>query len=86
MLIHTCHDVPMPCCAVATRSCFQSGMVGAWHGMCEANTVALCKSNDKDIISFLSNTAWYLYFRTVHVAIFILFKPTHALFLKHIHI
>jgi len=27
-----------------------------------------------------------LYFRTVHVAIFILFKPTHALFLKHIHI
>ena len=28
----------------------------------------------------------YLYFRTVHVVIFILFKPTHALFLKHIHI
>jgi len=27
-----------------------------------------------------------LYFRTVHVVIFILFKPTHALFLKHIHI
>jgi len=26
------------------------------------------------------------YFRTVHVVIFILFKPTHALFLKHIHI
>ena len=28
----------------------------------------------------------YLYFRTVHLVIFILFKPTHALFLKHIHI
>jgi hypothetical protein len=27
-----------------------------------------------------------LYFRTVHVVIFILDKPTHALFLKHIHI
>jgi len=27
-----------------------------------------------------------LYFRTVHAVIFILFKPTHALFLKHIHI
>jgi len=27
-----------------------------------------------------------LYFCTVHVVIFILFKPTHALFLKHIHI
>jgi hypothetical protein len=27
-----------------------------------------------------------LYFRTVHVVIFILFKSTHALFLKHIHI
>jgi hypothetical protein len=27
-----------------------------------------------------------LYFRIVHVVIFILFKPTHALFLKHIHI
>ena len=27
-----------------------------------------------------------LYFRTVHVVLFILFKPTHALFLKHIHI
>ena len=27
-----------------------------------------------------------LYFRTVHIVIFILFKPTHALFLKHIYI
>jgi len=28
----------------------------------------------------------YLHFRTMHVVIFILFEPTHALFLKHIHI
>jgi len=27
-----------------------------------------------------------LYFLTVHVVMFIVFKPTHALFLKHIHI
>jgi len=32
------------------------------------------------------NTAHNLYFRTVHVVIFILFKPTHTLFLKHIYI
>jgi hypothetical protein len=32
------------------------------------------------------NISYHLYFRTVHVVIFILFKPTHALFLKHIHI
>jgi hypothetical protein len=29
---------------------------------------------------------YYLYFSTVHVVIIILFKPTYALFLKHIHI
>jgi hypothetical protein len=29
---------------------------------------------------------FFLYFRTMHVVIFILFKPTRALFLKHIHI
>ena len=34
----------------------------------------------------LKSTILYLYFCTVHVVIFILFKPTHALFLKHIHI
>jgi len=32
MLIHTCHAVPLPCCAVALRSRFQNGMVGARHG------------------------------------------------------
>ena len=61
MLIHTFHAVLMPCCAVASRSRFQSGMVGAWRGMCESNKVTLCKSNDKDIISFLSNTACYVW-------------------------
>jgi len=37
--------------------------------------------NQKNVVAFP-----YLYFRTVHVIIFLLFKPTHALFLKHIHI
>ena len=32
MLIHTCHAVPMPCCAVALRSCFQNSMDGARQG------------------------------------------------------
>jgi hypothetical protein len=32
MLIHTCHAVPMPRCAVALRGRFQNGMVVAWHG------------------------------------------------------
>jgi hypothetical protein len=32
MLIHTCHAMPMPRCAVALRSCHQNGMVMAWHG------------------------------------------------------
>jgi hypothetical protein len=32
MLIHMCHAVTMPCCAVALRSSFQSGMVGARQG------------------------------------------------------
>jgi hypothetical protein len=31
MLIYTCHSVPMPRCAVALKSCFQNGMVVAWH-------------------------------------------------------
>jgi hypothetical protein len=32
MLIHTCHAMPMRCCAVVLRSRFQNGMVVAWHG------------------------------------------------------
>jgi hypothetical protein len=45
----------MPRCAVALRSRLQNGMVvertgtgTAWHGMCESNIVARCKSNGKD--------------------------------------
>jgi hypothetical protein len=49
----------MPCCAVALKIRFQNGMAvvrhgrgKAWarHGMCESNTVTLCKSNGKDTI------------------------------------
>jgi hypothetical protein len=32
MLSHICHAVPMPRCAVVFISCFQKGMVVAWHG------------------------------------------------------
>jgi hypothetical protein len=40
ILIHTCHAIPMPRCALAFRSSFQDGMVvagAAWerHGVCE---------------------------------------------------
>jgi hypothetical protein len=34
------------------------GMAWALHGMFESNTVALCKSNEKDTIQTLSGTAW----------------------------
>jgi hypothetical protein len=33
--------------AMALRSRFQKGIFVAWHGMCESNTAALCKSNGK---------------------------------------
>jgi len=26
----------------------KNGVVGAWHGKCESDTAALCKSNGKD--------------------------------------
>jgi hypothetical protein len=50
MLIHTCHAVPLPLHAVLCHG-FEKllsklhGMGTAWarHGMCELNTVALCK-------------------------------------------
>jgi hypothetical protein len=32
MLIHTCHAMPMPRCAMALKSRFQNGMVVTWHG------------------------------------------------------
>jgi hypothetical protein len=39
MLIHTCHTMSIPRCAVALRSRFQNGMVVAWHrrGMAYVN-------------------------------------------------
>ena len=30
----------------------------AWHGKCESDTAALCKSNGKDTLYTLSSTAW----------------------------
>ena len=38
-----------PCCAVALRRAAWSehGMGAAWHGKCESDTAALCKSNGK---------------------------------------
>ena len=42
-----------PCCAVASRrtSWSEHGMstAWAWHGKCESDTAALCKSNGKVI-------------------------------------
>jgi hypothetical protein len=32
ILIHTCHTIPMPRCAVTLRSRCQNGMVMAWQG------------------------------------------------------
>ena len=41
-----------PCCAVALRRTAWSehgmGVAWAWHGKCESDTDALCKSNGKD--------------------------------------
>jgi len=33
-------------------------MAWAWHGKCESDTAALCKSNGKDTFSTHSGTAW----------------------------
>ena len=41
-----------PCCAVVLRRTAWSehgmGAAWAWHGKCESDTAALCKSNGKD--------------------------------------
>jgi len=58
---------------------FNSGFKGL-------NEISFSKINFLKVSFILVNSELYLYFRTVHVVIFILFKPTHALFLKHIHI
>ena len=34
--------------AMLCRGLEKNGMVGAWHGKCESDTAALCKSNGKD--------------------------------------
>jgi hypothetical protein len=47
MLIHTCHAMPMPRCAVDLRSRFKNGMVVAWHGrsiVCVNHTQPHCVS------------------------------------------
>jgi hypothetical protein len=57
MLIHTCHAMPCHTHAALSRGLEKSlserhgrGMARARHGMCESNTVALCKSNRKDTV------------------------------------
>ena len=51
-----------PCCTVNLRRTAWSerGMdaVWEWHGKCESDTAALCKSNGKDTFQTLSGTAW----------------------------
>ena len=49
-----------PCCAVLWPGEERHGrsMAWAWHGKCESDTAALCKSNGKDTFWTLSGTAW----------------------------
>ena len=44
--------------AVLCRGLENNSMVRAWHGKCESDTAALCKSNRKDTFQALSSTAW----------------------------
>jgi hypothetical protein len=73
MLIHTCHAMPMPHCAVALRSHFQNGMVMAWHerSMACVNQIQLHCVNQMGKTKFKSlvageqhgrgiGTAWYV--------------------------
>jgi hypothetical protein len=40
-----------PCCAVALkRKAWSEHGMGVWHGKCESDTAALCKSNGKDTL------------------------------------
>jgi len=45
-------DTRRPCCAVSLRrtACSEHGMgaAWAWHGKCESDMAALCKSNGKE--------------------------------------
>ena len=40
---HGRRETAVLCCGLE-----KNGMVGAWHGKCESDTSALCKSNGKD--------------------------------------
>ena len=40
---HGHQEMAMLCCGLEKK-----GMVGAWHGKCELDMAALCKSNEKD--------------------------------------
>jgi hypothetical protein len=60
------------------------------HGSGSASRIV---DADLDLIPWLRQEAkttkqsvYYLYLCAMHVVIFILFKPSHALFLKHTHI
>jgi hypothetical protein len=67
MLIHTCHAMPIPRCAVALRSRFQNGMAVAWHGRgmaCVSQTRPHCvnqmgKTQSKPLVArHDKGTAW----------------------------
>jgi hypothetical protein len=57
MLIHTCHAHAALCRGLEKPLTEWHGR-GRRHGMRESNTAALCKSNGKDTIYTLSETAW----------------------------
>ena len=40
---HGRRETAVLCCGLENN-----GIVGAWHGKCESDTAALCKSNGKD--------------------------------------
>ena len=42
---HGRRETAVLCCGLE-----KNGMVGAWHGKCESDTAALCKSNGKDTL------------------------------------
>jgi hypothetical protein len=60
MLIQTCHAHGVLCRDLEKLLSEWHGrdMARVWHGTCESNMAALCKSNGKDTIYTLSGTAW----------------------------
>jgi hypothetical protein len=70
MLMHKCHAMPMPRCAVALISHFQNGMVVAWHGrgMAYVNQTGphcvnqIGKTQSKPLaVRHGRGTAWYVW-------------------------